>query len=147
MNQIAGQISLNDFLSEKVHLGWTKETSLGKVIPFQNLKDFIEKKVIYKDALGQKVVIIKNYFSKSDTFYSYGEAGTTKLFNDYIAKLQSSAIQKKLKVAFVCDRIAYTDDDRTRKTNSWLSEAFCTNGRYQVTHDASSVCFYEYKAI
>ena len=94
-----------------------------------------------------KVVMIKDYFDECDTYYSLDNDGKTSYYNEYLKSLSSEEVKKQLKPAFVCDRIAYTDDDRTKKTNSWLSEAYCTNGRYQITHNSSSVCFHECKAI
>lgn len=65
MMQMAGQISLFDFLSESAPLGWTKGIKMGQVIPFQNLKKYIGKRVVYATHMGNgnpvsKVVIIKN---------------------------------------------------------------------------------------
>jgi len=81
-----------------------------------------------------------------DTAQAYSnEEGET--INEVVLSLSSEEKKKQFKPAFKCDRIAYSDDARTLKTNSWLSEAYCINGRYQITHNSSSVCFFEYKVM
>ncbi len=155
MEQLLGQLSLNDFFAESVSLGSIGDDKVGAVIPFQKLKDYIGKRVVYRSVTGSngdekfwnKVVMIKDYFEKSDTYYSLEENGKTSIYNEYIKSLSSKQKQEQMKPAFVCDRIAYSDDDRTKKTNSWLSEAFCTNGRHRIVHNSSAVGFYEYKAM
>lgn len=152
---MTGQISINDYLSKDIPLGWVDDSKIGAIIPFQNLKDYIGKRVIYRSAIGSntdegffnKLVLIKEYLDKSDTYYTIEEDGNVSFYNDYIRSISSKDKQEKMKKAFVCDRIAYSDDNRTKKANSWLSEAFCINGRYRITHNSSSVCFCEYKAI
>lgn len=152
MMQMAGQISLFDFLSESAPLGWTKGIKMGQVIPFQDLKKYIGKRVVYATHMGNgnpvsKVVIIKKYVTDCDTYYALEENGEAKIYNDFVRSLSSKEKAEKMKIAFMCDRIGYTDDDRTKKTNCWLSEAYCTNGRHLICHDKSAVCFYEYKAM
>lgn len=147
MVQIDGQLSLNSFLSDTVPIGYVDESRVGDIIPFQRLKDYIGKKVIYQtqgNIKSQRVVLIKDYFKNSDTYYSNEEGET---INEFILSLSSEEKKKQFKPAFKCDRIAYSDDARTLKTNSWLSEAYCINGRYQITHNSSSVCFCEYKVM
>ncbi len=149
-----GQISLNDFLSRNVALGYCENvvSKTGKTIPFQELKKYIGKKVLYGTRLKDgkqvgKVVMITSYMKDMDTFYSLEEDGKKSFLNDFVYSLSSKETKEKARKAFVCDRIAYTDDERTKKTNSWLSEAYCVCGRYDIHHIAQDVCFYEYKAI
>lgn len=147
MVQIEGQLTLNSFLSDAAPIGYVDESKVGVPIPFQRLKDYIGKKVIYQtqgNGKTQRVVMVKKYYESSDTFYSDEEGNT---INEYVLSLSSEEKKKRFKKAFSCDRIAYSDDARTLKANSWLSEAYCSNGRHQVVHNASSVCFYEYKAM
>lgn len=152
---MSGQITINDYLTKDIPFGWVDDSKVGSIIPFQKLKDYIGKGVIYRSVTGSsenekfwnKVVMIKDYFDESDTYYSLEKNGDISYYNDFERSLSSNEKKKQMKKAFVCDRIAYTDDNRTKKANSWLSEAYCTNGRYQITHNSSSVCFYEYKAI
>ena len=48
MVQIDGQLSLNSFLSDAAPIGYVDESRVGDIIPFQRLKDYIGKKVIYQ---------------------------------------------------------------------------------------------------
>jgi hypothetical protein len=153
---IEGQLSLDGFLVASVPLGHVDGAKKGNMIPFQKLKDFIGKKVIYQSETGAegdrkygyKLVLIKDYFEDSDQYFQKTENGNVTYMNEYIMSLQSENTKKQYEPAFVCDRIAYSDDDRTsKKANSWLSEAYCLNGRHQITHNSSSVSFFEYKAM
>lgn len=150
---IAGQESIYSFLTADVPIGFVEESKRGNVIPFERLKDYIGKRVIYQSATGSepdtkfwhKVVLIKDYYEKSDQYYSKEEDGVVTYMNDFVMSLQSKETKKKYHKAFVCDRIAYSDDERTKKANSWLSEAYCRNGRYHITHNSSQVNFFELK--
>ena len=148
MNQIAGQLSLNDFFAQAVPIGMVSEVKIGKFIPFGELKNYKDRKVVYQSTYGgdesksySKVVLITNYFENSDTYYKNELNG--QIINDFVASLSGEETKKHLVPAFVCDRIAYSDDDRTKKANCCISEAYCSNGRHQIVHNSSSVCFYE----
>ena len=150
--EIEGQLTLNDLMSENIPLGWINKAKAGNVIPFQKLKDYIGKKVICQTGSGNgetvnKVVIITDYYNNLDTYYSCDENDNTVYMNDYVYSLSSKETKDKYKPAFKCDRIAYSDDDRTKKTNSWLSEVFCSCGRHNIYHNNSQICFYELNAI
>ena len=41
-----GQITINDFLSENASLTFVDKSHVGKIIPFQKLKNYIGKRVI-----------------------------------------------------------------------------------------------------
>ncbi len=149
-----GQISLNDFLSQSVHLGRINDKEkLGKQLLFSDLKNYVGKRVLYVTHSGNgeldcRVIIINDYLEKEDTFYSVEENGKTSYLTDCVYSLSSKETREKAKVAFVCDRLAYTDDDRTKKTNSWISEAYCNNGKkYPKVDQYAPVYFCEYKAI
>lgn len=153
MVQINGQLSFNDILAEAIPMGFVDEAKVGKVIPFQELKGYKEKKVVYRSFYGSgdasspyfRVVLIKDYYENSDKYYR-NELDNT-ILNEFVVSLSSQETKSHLSPAFTCDRIAYSDDDRTKKANSWLSEAYCSNGRHQICHDSSSVCFYELKTM
>lgn len=153
MVQIAGQLSFNDILADAIPMGFVDETKVGKVIPFQELKNYKDKKVIYEAFYGSgddaksyyRVVLIKDYYDKADPYFR-NEVDDT-ICNDFIRSLSSEETKKHLVPAFVCDRIAYSDDNRTGKANSWLSEVYCSTGRHQICHNSSKVCFHELKAM
>ncbi len=153
MEQIAGQFSLNDLLSESIKLGWIGEEKVGNIIPFQDLKNYKDKKVVYQSFMGSgddskpiyKVILIKDYLENTDKYYRNRQDGS--IVNDYLASISSKEVKDNLEPEFTCDRLAYSDDNRTKKANSWISEAFCNNGRHQIAHNSFLVCFHELKAL
>lgn len=154
MNQILGQMSFNDIFAENVPIGsFVNITKVGTEIPFQKLKDCIGKKVVERiptglsDSFIYKVIMIKDYFVNSDIYYSREEKGSTALISRYLYSTFSEKEKSKMKFAFRCDQVAYTDDERTKKANSWLSEIYCQSGKNFAPHGSYSYNFYEYKAL
>ena len=133
MNQIAGQISLNEYLSEGVPLTFTDISHKGEMIPFQKLKNYIGKRVLIEmpreSAIDYKVVMIKNYYENADHSYRYNaETGDYEMEHTY-------------------DKVGFSDDKRkAHKENSWVGEIYCRNGRWEPTF-AYPECFFEYKAL
>lgn len=126
------QISIFDFLDnpkDELPLGYIKKDAgqyVGKEIPFRELENYIGQKVLCEmptqSKMWYKVVVITSYHKDCDKIY--GENG------EQIG---------------TCDRIGYTDDNRTRKENSWVSEHFIRNGRYHDPEYKFAECFYELK--
>ena len=126
------QLSIFDFLDNpknELPLGYIHkdaEQHVGKEIPFRELENYIGKKVLCEmpayNGNWYKVVIITSYHKDCDKVYGDGEEPIG-----------------------VCDRIGYTDDNRTKNENSWVSEHFIRNGRYHDPEAKFLECFYELK--
>ena len=144
--QIKGQISFYDILTEKVELGFVESMHYGTLIPFSKLRDYIGKKVVYVngDRKTGKVVQIMSYIIKSDTYYTKKDDEAKIFYNDYLRSITPPDKRKEFKPALTCDRLGYTDDNRSRKENSWISEAYCYNERFPKVGGFDLVYFYEY---
>ena len=136
MQQIEGQITLNEFLSQDVPLTWTDASHKGEMIPFQKLRDYIGKRVLIEmprqSAVDYKVVMIKNYYENADHSYRYDPAT-----GEYLME-------------HTYDKVGFSDDKKkAHKENSWVGEIFCRNGRWKPTGNFSEYaeCFYEYNAM
>ncbi len=131
MEQIKGQISLYDIFSQDVALDWTDASHKGTMIPFQNLNDYIGKRVVIEmpreSAVDYKVVMIKSYRKNADHSYRFNKAT-----GEYV-------------ISHTYDKVGFSDDKRRFKENSWVGEIFCSNGRWKPIY-AYPECFYEYKA-
>lgn len=138
------QLSFFDILPKQLPLdvpcGYIEDKDLvGKEIPFTDLRNYIGKKVVKTYAAGYKVYRVIEYIEESDTYYKrvrplpesamrYGN-----IVNEYVHDVvgQKEAM-KCYDVAFVCDRIALSDKEGSNKANAWISEAYCSNGRYNI---------------
>ncbi len=103
------------------------------VIPFTELKNCIGKKVLYEGQMIEprrcyyKIVEITGYLDNVDTFYDYLPWG-------------------KSKPVFTCDRVRFKDDNRKGDGCCAVSEAYCSNGRFE--HELVGIapsCFYEFE--
>ena len=132
MQQIEGQITLNDLLTENVPLSWSDESHKGNMIPFQKLKDYIGKKVLIERSTVSlttyNVVMITNYYENADHVWTLNER-SGKYEQDY-----------------AYDKVGYSDDKRRHKKNAWVDEIDCYNGRFEPLRMCPQ-CFYEYRAI
>ncbi len=134
--QIAGQLNLNDILSQDAPLTWSDATHKGRMIPFQELKHFIGRRVLLEmpreSAVDYKVVMIKSYYENAEHSYRYN-----KVTGEY-------------EMEHTYDKVGMSDENRkNHKENSWVGEIFCKNGRWKPTGNFSEYaeCFYEYKVI
>ena len=151
-NQIDGQVTLYELFSENASLGFIDEKNVGIPLNFSQLKDYVGKKIVCESITGSgadskiwhKVILLTNYYEGCDQWYTDGK----EYHNEYYFSICGKERAQQLKKAFKCDRIGYTDDKRTKKENSWISEAFCVNGRFPSLGYAGCppVQFYEYKA-
>ena len=126
------QLTIFDYLDkpkDELPLGYIRkdaEQYVGKEIPFRELENYIGKKVLCEvptiDRSWYKVVIMTSYHKDCDSVYGEGEEPIG-----------------------ICDRVGFTDDNRYRKENCWVSEHFVRNGRYHNPEDKCSECFYELK--
>ena len=137
-----GQITINDFLSENARLTFVDKSHVGKIIPFQKLKNYIGKKVIIESKTQgyntdvpkswYKVVIIKDYCKDADLTYKLN-----KTTGEYVPD-------------FSYDKVIFSDDKKkAHRGNMSTREIDCTNGRYKPFGGFAKYagCFYEYKAI
>lgn len=112
------QISLFDLKPKELPLGYIRDDArqyIGKEIPYNELRNYIDQRIILElprqSAVDYKVVMVKEYLTECDKVYRWHD-GTAEQVG-------------------VCDRIAFTDDNKRFKTNSWISEMYCRNGRYE----------------
>lgn len=116
------QMTLLDLIPMEVTVGvWLTDEQIdafkGDVIPFRDLENYIEQKVIEElpreGAVSCRVVLIKRYLKECDKVY--GRVGD------------------EVKVIGICDRVGMSDDKRRGKENMWCSEMFCEDGRWCAT--------------
>lgn len=115
------QMTLFDILPRELPLGYIKdsevETVKGEVIPFNQLANFIETKVLMEcprqSATDYRVVLIKRYLTDCDKVYRWKDGGSEQIGT--------------------CDRVGLSDDNRRGKENMWVSEMYCRDGRYCTT--------------
>ena len=122
--------------------GYTEDTSIvGSAIPFTELKNYIGKKVIKSDGRNYKVYQVIEYFESCDTFYKRvkplpdNDIGYGEIVNEYIHDVCGiKECMSCYEPAFKCDRIALSDNGG-KTANSWISEAYCSNGRFRIDND------------
>lgn len=149
------QLTIFDVLpAEKpkdIPCGHIEDKSLvGKEIRFTDLKAYIGKKVVKAYEGGYKVYKVIEYIENCDTYYKrvrplpdnalhYGE-----IVNDYIHDIcgQKEAM-KCYEPYFTCDRLALSDKEGSNQANTWISEAYCSNGRFKETSADYSTTFHE----
>lgn len=128
------QISIFDFMDDAkkdLPLGYLRTDAevkryKGDVIPFQELEQYVGKQVLYEmpreGMTDYKVVQITSYHKGCDLVCRAD--GSDEMY---------------------VDRIGYTDDNRRKKENSWVSEMFFGNGRGHDEEDRFPVLMYEIK--
>lgn len=154
------QITIFDLFQSKdteIPCGYLKEEQyylIGKEIPFVQLKDLIGHKVvnsvITESHTWYKVYKVIDYFENSDKYYKqvrelpdnsfkYGE-----IVNDYIHDVVGiKECMECYELDFTCDRIALSDSNLNNKANAWVSEANCSNGRFEYSGLPYPETFYE----
>lgn len=142
-------MTIADFINSNIEVGeWLEDNSkVGKMIPFQHLKDFIERKVVI-DMPRQgvdhcyKVVMIKSYQENADHTYKL-KKNPKKMVSNSLLKDLSAEREDIWEIEHTYDRIGYSDDKgKKHKENSWVSEIYCSNGRFKTAH-LYPECFYE----
>ncbi len=134
------------FTKETIPLGYIRRLSkadeesvnIGRVIPFTKLKSLVGEKVLkrcytkkYDGTLipWYQIVKLTNYLVNSDTIYKWS-------MDDHG--------YRKAGIKYVCDRVCYTDNDRVKKTNGVVSEAWCSNGRFEPVDNGTPYCFFDF---
>ena len=148
------QIDIFDILPKQLPLdvpcGYIDDPDLvGGVIPFTHLKNYIGKKVVKVYESGYKVYKVIEYIENCDTYYKrvrplpdnalhYGEI-VNEYIHDVVGQKEAMACYD---IAFICDRVALSDKEGSNQANSWISEAYCKFGRYEVNPE-NNYCFCE----
>lgn len=144
-----------DEIKKEVPYGYLDDLSLvGRELKFTELKDLVGQKCILSTTSARgttyKVVKITSYWENCDKVYhqvkplpegciAYGDK-----VNGYIHDVvgQKEAMEC-YELSYVCDRVAFTDSDRKQDINKMcVSEAYCSNGRYEPLWLSSAESFY-----
>ena len=128
---------------------------IGRELQFTELESMIGKKVIITSgtvsSIAYKVIRITDYHKDSDTVYKrVRELPEGKMYypdyvNDYIHDICGiKECMDCYEVAYTCDRVAFTDNDRCKGSNGGVSEMYCRNGRHEpIGGFSDSETFYE----
>jgi len=140
------QITIFDIIQTgETPCGYLKEEQyylIGRELDFQELKNLIGKKVICTSPTQSKtwyrVYKVIDYFENNDKFYHQVEKlpenniQYSAIVNDYIHDVVGvKECMDCYELSFTCDRVALTDKDRSDSANAWVSEAYCSNGRFE----------------
>lgn len=143
------QITIFDIIAQdtpagpqSIVCGYIKDTSIvGREIAFQDLRAYIGKKIIKAegttDRMNFKVCKVIEYYDGCDTFYKrvrplppnkmrYGPF-VNSFIHDVVGIKECMQCYEP---AFICDRVALSDNDKNQ-ANAWVSEAYCSNGRFE----------------
>lgn len=142
MKQIPGQISLTDYKYKDTPLGYidgNKVTDyMGSEIPYNRLGEYIGKKILYsmprQDVVDYKIIIVTSFRENCENVWESKERNSKTTCE--------STTNEAYCIVGKASRIGYTDDNRKRKKNSWVSELYCSNGRYK-GDAAYQSCMYE----
>lgn len=144
--EIGKQFTIFDYINQitPVKLGKYNpnlKDRIGKMIPFARLSEFIGKDVIMElnsKFVSYKVVRITSFRKDSERIYNSpnGIVGEWLFDNVYSENNKNNCIY-----IGTADRIGYSDNEKG-KENAWVSEYFCTNGRYIPTTSYTE-CMYE----
>ena len=127
---------------------------IGRQLRFVELKDMIGKKCVMLTNScypgGYKVVRITEYFVDSDKVYKRirplpeNAMRYADRVNDYIHDIvgQKEAMDC-YELDYICDRIGYSDNERYKNSNSWVSEMYCLGGRFEPLETSIISTFYE----
>lgn len=119
------------------------ETALvGRELSFTELKNMIGKKCIVSATTESrrwyKVIKIIDYFEGCDKIYKQvrelpeNDIGYGERVNDFIHDVVGiKDCMDCYEVDYVCDRVAYTNKDNSKKAEGWVSESWCSGGRFK----------------
>ena len=140
------QMSLVDFAvatTAEPPIGWLEDVDKykGEMIPFRDLENYVGKRIIIgmprQSTTDYKVVKLTSYHKDCDTIYRWGSGDSESHSTCGWINKEAVAIGK-------CDRVGYSDDARREKENSWVSEMYCSNGRFD-TYGNYPECMYRIK--
>lgn len=156
--QFMKQITIFDILepdTKEVPCGYIDDLSLiGRELRFSELKDMIGKKCIVTNHTESqkcyKVVKIIAYFVDCDKVYKQvrelpeNDIGYGDKVNDYIHDVVGiKECMDCYEVDYICDRVAFTDKENGKEANCWVSEMYCSNGRFEPLYGKLGDTFYE----
>lgn len=127
-------------------------SSVGDVIPFSKLKDYIDKDVIYDNGFSElKIVRIVRFYEdceyvyrKIDDFVSASGLVYEEYVNSYIRNVcMPEDLKEHYQPAYQSSRVAYTDNPKRPNTDLLcVAEHYCSNGRNDLFPDNDRCCFY-----
>ena len=132
-------------------LGYTEDHSvIGERLHFTDLKDMIGEKVVTTCGNWYKVVKITEYYEECEKIYKRvrelpaSDIGYGEYVNSYIHDVCGiGECMDCYEVAYICDRVRYSDRDSDNTGGCTACEAYCDQGRYQpITSDLQK--FYRY---
>ena len=129
---------------------------VGRELRFQELKNMIGKKVVCSVSTEShtwyKVYKVIDYFEEHDKFYKQvrklpeNSIGYGQIVNDYIHDVVGiKECMDCYELSFICDRVVLSDSNLNDKANAWVSEAYCSNGRFKANTFDYPETFYELK--
>ena len=142
---------------KEIPCGYIKEEDetilVGRELRFNELQRMIGKKVILcsprQSAVDYKVIRITDYWSDCDKVYKMvrsipeGCLHYSDRVNDYIHDVcgQKEAMDC-YELDYICDRVGFVDKDKNNKSDHFLSEMYCKNGRFDPMDEYADT-FYE----
>lgn len=151
------QITIFDIIEvpiKDIPCGYIDDMSLiGRELRFNELKNLIGKKCVIacprQSAIDYKVIKIMDYWEDHDKIYRQVKPLPENCLhysdrvNGYIHDVVGQDIAMECyEVEAICDRVGYADQDKYQQSNSWVSEMYCSNGRFEPIA-AYSETFYE----
>ena len=151
------QMTIFDIIPENIRnipCGYTDDMSLiGRELRFDELKNLIGKKCIIcsprQSAIDYMVIKITDYWVDCDKVYKQvrelpeGCLQYSDRVNDYIHDVcgQKEAMDC-YELDYTCDRVGYVNKDKNTVSDHFLSEMYCSNGRYEPVNSFADT-FYE----
>ncbi len=138
------QLTIFDFLPAKkeIHCGYIKEEDenslIGRELRFTELKNMIGEKCIVsvttQSRRWYKVIKIVDYWENHDKIY--------KQVRDLPDVCGIKECMDCYEIDYICDLIAYTDKENGKEAKGWVSESWCSNGRFNPVSGTTET-FYE----
>ena len=151
------QITIFDIIPETtryIPCGYIDDMALiGPELRFNELKNMVGKKCIIcssrQSGRDYAVIRIIKYFENSDKVYKRvrdlpdNQIGYGEFVNDYIHDVVGiKECMNSYEIAYICDRVAFTRKENNKEADNWLSEMYCSNGRYNPINEYANT-FYE----
>ena len=109
---------------------------VGTLINFNELKDYIGRKVIYRNEAGNyKLVKVVDFYEDHNAVYRKikdipaGKHDCGEYISSHIYNL-NSYLQDCYEVAYRTNRVACSDRDKNTESNCSMDEDWCVGGRY-----------------
>jgi len=127
---------------KSVPYGYIRDIRIvGRELTFQDLKNCIGKQIVKCDSTESnqyfRVYKVIEYYEDCDTYYKRvrplppNPIGYGDIVNSFIHDVVGiKECMECYEPAFICDRVALSGNGKD-KADSWISEAYCSNGRYE----------------